>query len=139
MCLYVFVCVCVYVYVYVYDNSVEEKKPMASLDTSRYRLEPPPMTKRNDPNAWKAALDNAHAQLEHQYTRIQNLELLLKNGDKVCELRKHMRTHTDATHPRICVRIHTQRQTQPDIHLHRQRMTWHACLGALLSFQLMCA
>ncbi len=28
-------------------------------------------------------MDNAHAQLEHQYNRIQNLELLLKYGDKV--------------------------------------------------------
>jgi pre-mRNA-splicing factor SPF27 len=56
---------------------------MAPLDTSRYRLDPPGPTKRNDFNAWKSALDNAHAQLEHQYLRILNLELLLKYGDKV--------------------------------------------------------
>lgn len=39
--------------------------------------------RRNDPGAWKQALDNASAQLEHQYGRITNLELLLKYGDKV--------------------------------------------------------
>lgn len=56
---------------------------MKPLDTSRYRLDPPPQNKQNDPNAWRGALDNAHAQLEHQYLRIMNLEMLLKYGDKV--------------------------------------------------------
>ncbi len=39
------------------------------MDTARYSLDPPPPTKRSDHNAWRAALDNAHAQLEHQYNR----------------------------------------------------------------------
>jgi pre-mRNA-splicing factor SPF27 len=39
------------------------------MDTARYNLDPPPPTKRNDAAAWTAALDNAHAQLEHQYNR----------------------------------------------------------------------
>jgi hypothetical protein len=56
---------------------------MAPLDTGRYRLDPPSQARRNDVSAWSASLDNAHAQLEHQATRIQNLELLLKFGDKV--------------------------------------------------------
>jgi hypothetical protein len=62
---------------------VKSGQPMTPLDTSRYRLDPPGPTKRNDFNAWKSALDNAHSQLEHQYLRILNLELLLKYGDKV--------------------------------------------------------
>ncbi|KAG2483169.1 hypothetical protein HYH03_017961 [Edaphochlamys debaryana] len=61
---------------------VRSKQAMAPLDTVRYRLEPPPQTKRGDVNAWKQALDNAHAQLEHQHLRILNQELLLKHGDK---------------------------------------------------------
>ncbi|KAI7836667.1 hypothetical protein COHA_009443 [Chlorella ohadii] len=51
-----------------------------AMDTARYSLDPPPPTKRSDHNAWRAALDNAHAQLEHQYNRLLNLELLLKFG-----------------------------------------------------------
>lgn len=40
-----------------------------AMDTARYNLDPPPPTKRNDYTAWRAALDNAHAQLEHQQNR----------------------------------------------------------------------
>ena len=56
---------------------------MPALDTSRYRLEPPLANKKHDLGAWKACVDNAHSQLEHQYLRIMNLELMLKFGDKV--------------------------------------------------------
>ncbi|KAI3428653.1 hypothetical protein D9Q98_007476 [Chlorella vulgaris] len=53
---------------------------MQAMDTFRYNLEPPQPSKRNDVAAWRAALDNAYAQLEHQYNRLLNLELLLKFG-----------------------------------------------------------
>ncbi len=53
---------------------------MPALDMTRYRLDPPSQAQRNDLAAWRAAIDNAHAQLEHQYNRIQNLELMLKFG-----------------------------------------------------------
>jgi pre-mRNA-splicing factor SPF27 len=56
---------------------------MKPLDTSRYRLDTPGASKQNDYGAWHSSLDNANAQLEHQYLRIMNLELLLKYGDKV--------------------------------------------------------
>ena len=39
------------------------------MDTGRYNLDPPPAAKRGDHTAWRAALDNALAQLEHQYNR----------------------------------------------------------------------
>lgn len=42
---------------------------MASLDIARYRLDEPPLNRRNDVAAWRSALDNAHSQLEHQYNR----------------------------------------------------------------------
>lgn len=54
--------------------------PLAALDLQRYNLNPPPASQRGDPAAWQAALDNAHAQLEHQRNRLLNLELLLKFG-----------------------------------------------------------
>jgi pre-mRNA-splicing factor SPF27 len=62
---------------------VKSKAPMAPLDMTRYRLEAPVASKRHDFGAWKASVDNAHSQLEHQYLRITNLELMLKYGDKV--------------------------------------------------------
>ena len=59
---------------------VEAGQELAGMDTTRYNLDPPPPSKRNDVSAWRAAVDNAYAQLEHQYNRLLNLELLLKYG-----------------------------------------------------------
>ena len=39
------------------------------MDVTRYRLDPPPLERKNDVGAWRRALDNAHSQLEHQYNR----------------------------------------------------------------------
>ena len=57
---------------------VERGASMVIPDTMRYRLDPPPQSKREDVEAWKEAIDNARAQLEHQATRCANLELALK-------------------------------------------------------------
>ncbi len=48
---------------------VQEGKPMEDLDITRYRLDKPPLARRNDFAAWKKALENAHSQLGHQYNR----------------------------------------------------------------------
>ena len=74
---------------------VKAKLPMPPLDNTRFRLEPPSLLKRNDYGEWKKAVDNAHSQLEHQYTRILNLELMLKYGDKV-------RGGGEQTHTCVC-------------------------------------
>ena len=50
-------------------SRVKAGKPMEPLDTSRFRLAPPPANKQSDFNAWRKATDNAHSQLEHQYNR----------------------------------------------------------------------
>ncbi|KAI9338085.1 Pre-mRNA-splicing factor SPF27 [Zopfochytrium polystomum] len=59
-----------------------QKTPGAGIDTSKYRLEPPKST--GDPAAdlaaWESAVSNAHAQLEHQHSRLINLELIKKYG-----------------------------------------------------------
>ena len=55
-------------------------RALAGMDTARYNLEPPPPAKRGDAAAWASAVDNARAQLEHQHTRLLNLELLIKYG-----------------------------------------------------------
>ena len=48
---------------------VREGKPMEALDVTRYRLDKPPLARRNDFAAWRKALENAHSQLGHQYNR----------------------------------------------------------------------
>lgn len=61
---------------------VASGQPLPPLDASRFRLDPPPASRWSDPGAWRAALDNARAQLEHQHTRLLNLELLLQHGPR---------------------------------------------------------
>lgn len=53
---------------------------MAKMDTSRYAVAPPSGEQASDPAAWKAAISNAKAQLEHQVVRGENLELLRDYG-----------------------------------------------------------
>ncbi|KAI8100737.1 hypothetical protein M9434_005128 [Picochlorum sp. BPE23] len=50
------------------------------VDLERYNLPRPQGDDENSVEAWEVALDNARAQLEHQKTRIVNLQLLLKHG-----------------------------------------------------------
>jgi len=54
--------------------------PMKPFDVSRYKLEKPTGKSQKDPEAWKACVRNAEAQLEHQSNRILNLKLLKKYG-----------------------------------------------------------
>lgn len=56
--------------------------PPGGLDTARYRLDPPAGGAAAGPAAWRAALDNARAQLEHQAGRLLNLELLATHGPR---------------------------------------------------------
>lgn len=62
-----------------YDR-VKAGKPLEPFDTSRFHLAQPPANKQNDFSAWRKATDNAHSQLEHQYNRLLNIELLLRFG-----------------------------------------------------------
>ena len=56
------------------------EEPMPPMDVSRYQLDPPPRAKHADPAAWARCVENAQAQLEHQGTRLDNLELLQQHG-----------------------------------------------------------
>jgi pre-mRNA-splicing factor SPF27 len=47
---------------------IKRNEPLAILDTSRYALNPPSEAHASE-DAWKRALDNAHAQVEHQGVR----------------------------------------------------------------------
>jgi pre-mRNA-splicing factor SPF27 len=59
---------------------VNAQEPMPTIDVSRYQLDPPTKAKQGDRAAWDHAVQNAQAQLEHQGTRLDNLELLQQHG-----------------------------------------------------------
>lgn len=44
-------------------------RAMELMDTSRYELQPPRNAAAEDDTAWKRAIDNARAQVEHQHNR----------------------------------------------------------------------
>ncbi|KAI8422859.1 hypothetical protein MSG28_006601 [Choristoneura fumiferana] len=59
---------------------VQQRLPMEPLSMKRYELPPPPAGRLGEPTAWSEAVDNSHAQLSHQATRVLNLELQLHYG-----------------------------------------------------------
>ena len=68
-------------------DRVASRQPMDTLSMKRYELPTPPAGKMTDVAAWNECVDNSMAQLEHQRTRITNLELMSEYG---CESWKVM-------------------------------------------------
>jgi len=68
-------------------DRVAKGNPIKQLDVSRYKLERPSGKDESSLKKWQQARDNAQAQLEHQHTRIMNLELMSKYGTNAW--RKH--------------------------------------------------
>ena len=67
-------------------DRVGSRMPMESLSMKRYELPPPPAGKMTDITAWNECVDNSLAQLEHQRTRIVNLELMQDYGSEAWKL-----------------------------------------------------
>ncbi|XP_039283439.1 pre-mRNA-splicing factor SPF27 [Nilaparvata lugens] len=59
---------------------MQQRLPMDVLSMKRYELPPPPAGKMTDLAAWNECVENSMAQLEHQATRISNLDLMLEFG-----------------------------------------------------------
>ncbi|RWS01891.1 pre-mRNA-splicing factor SPF27-like protein [Dinothrombium tinctorium] len=59
---------------------LSNRQPMEILNMKRYELPAPSAGKMTDVTAWNEAVENSMAQLEHQYVRICNLELMSKYG-----------------------------------------------------------
>ncbi|KAF8887946.1 Pre-mRNA-splicing factor SPF27 [Gymnopilus junonius] len=68
---------------------VAANKPFPQLDTLRYSLPTPSSTPGTD-EEWRAALDNAHAQLQHQRIRQQNLALLQTYGANAWRIQNYL-------------------------------------------------
>ena len=61
-------------------DRVASRQPMDTLSMKRYELPTPPAGKMTDVAAWNECVDNSMSQLEHQRTRITNLELMSEYG-----------------------------------------------------------
>merc|ERR1711864_49529 len=61
-------------------DRLASRQPMDTLSMKRYELPTPPAGKMTDIAAWTECVDNSMAQLEHQRTRILNLDLMLDYG-----------------------------------------------------------
>merc|ERR1719312_2354087 len=59
---------------------LSNRQAMDTLSMKRYELPTPPPGKMTDVQAWTECVDNSQAQLEHQRTRIMNLDLMLDYG-----------------------------------------------------------
>lgn len=59
---------------------LSNRQAMDTLSMKRYELPTPPPGKMTDVQAWSECVDNSQAQLEHQRTRIMNLDLMLEYG-----------------------------------------------------------
>ncbi|KDR23022.1 pre-mRNA-splicing factor SPF27 [Zootermopsis nevadensis] len=80
---------------------MQQRQPMDVLSMKRYELPPPPAGKMTDIAAWTECVENSMAQLEHQATRICNLELMVEYG---CEAWK--------SYLEVLVQLVTQSQKQ---------------------------
>ena len=52
----------------------------------RYELPPPPPNKQTDAAAWYECVENSYAQLEHQASRLVNLEIMSEYGSNAWRL-----------------------------------------------------
>lgn len=65
---------------------IESGKPQVPVNMSRYKVEPPPEEDKNNLQAWRAAVDNAFAQVQANKLRVTNLELSNKFGPNAWKL-----------------------------------------------------
>ncbi|PPQ90405.1 hypothetical protein CVT25_014923 [Psilocybe cyanescens] len=68
---------------------VASNRPFPQLDTLRYTLPTPSSTPGTD-EEWRFAIDNAHAQLQHQRLRQQNLALLQTYGANAYRIQNYL-------------------------------------------------
>ncbi|KZT19376.1 breast carcinoma amplified sequence 2 [Neolentinus lepideus HHB14362 ss-1] len=66
----------------------EAREPLPPLDTVRYQL-PGPINVPASDEDWRKAIDNAHAQLEHQRIRQTNLALLQQYGSNAWRIHNY--------------------------------------------------
>ncbi|KAI8818145.1 Pre-mRNA-splicing factor SPF27 [Fimicolochytrium jonesii] len=69
------------------ERVANTSKPTTLINTTRFRLEPPPQ--KSSLETWEKAVENAQAQLEHQSNRLINLELVNSFGSNAWKVHCH--------------------------------------------------
>jgi pre-mRNA-splicing factor SPF27 len=94
---------------------LQARLPLEMLSMKRYELPQPPAGKAMDIASWTECVDNSLAQLEHQATRITNLELMTKYG---CEAWRSYNT--------VLVHMLSEAQKQlQELRKEIQEVNWH--------------
>ena len=78
---------------------VSRGEKLSALDLSRLRLEPPTSSSSDtqpSPSDWECAVQNSQSQLEHQWNRIINLELMNKFGSNAWRIHNYQLDHAVA-------------------------------------------
>ncbi|KAI9572742.1 breast carcinoma amplified sequence 2 [Boletus coccyginus] len=106
---------------------VEAHQPFPSLDTLRYQL-PAPTSSPGTDEEWREALQNAHAQLEHQRLRHTNVALLQTYGQNAWRINNYLLEET-AKQTETALEDLKQLTTE----LNRERMNSQTRYGAQLT------
>ncbi|XP_046850840.1 pre-mRNA-splicing factor SPF27-like [Xenia sp. Carnegie-2017] len=95
-------------------DRINKRQPMDLLSMKRYELPLPSTVQKNDLTAWQEAVNNSFSQLEHQATRICNLELLSTYGSQ------SWRLHNDT----IAEMVQEQQKKLLEIRKEIQQINW---------------
>ncbi|KAG6902789.1 hypothetical protein C0995_011276 [Termitomyces sp. Mi166 len=109
---------------------VESHQPFPPLDSLRYQLPAPSSTPGTD-EEWNAALQNAHAQLEHQKIRLTNLTLLQNYGPNAWRIHNYL---LEAAAKQTEKALEDLKQIMVEVN--RERKNNQACLEDRLGMQL---
>ncbi|KAI0728597.1 breast carcinoma amplified sequence 2 [Fomitopsis betulina] len=105
---------------------IESHQPLSPLDTTRHQL--PGSQNPESEEGWKAALANAHAQLEHQRLRHNNLALLQQYGSNAWRIHNYL---TESTASNIEKALEELRILTTEVN--RDRKNFQTRIGAQLT------
>ncbi|CAG8556976.1 5074_t:CDS:2 [Funneliformis mosseae] len=110
---------------------VQQGKPIAEMDTSRYKLAEP--EDKEDQEGWKKAVDNSKAQLQHQNLRLHNyqLEHELQQYQKIME--EYKQEILDLNKQR------KSEQLQAGNQIEALNNKWNEMIGQTLQVEVACA
>ncbi|KAI0343938.1 breast carcinoma amplified sequence 2 [Trametopsis cervina] len=105
---------------------IEAHQPLPPLDTSRYQL-PGPSASASEAD-WDAAVNNAHAQLEHQRLRHTNLALLQSYGSNAWRIHNYQLENTATLLDKAVEDL-----KQLTVEVNRERKNFQTTVGAQLT------
>ncbi|EJD55486.1 breast carcinoma amplified sequence 2 [Auricularia subglabra TFB-10046 SS5] len=107
---------------------IEAHQPIPPIDTSRYSLPPPAAGERATEDEWRAAADNAKAQLTHQRLRQSNLALLQTYGANAWRIHNYLLEADTKVYDEALEKL-----KEETVELNRERKNYQTRAGAQLS------